>query len=381
MKKIESSGWIAQLDGLRGISILMVLTAHVHAPGWHELQGGYGVTVFFVLSGFLITRLLTREEHDSGGVSLPAFYIRRVFRLFPLYYLILGVYCVLILVLGLRPEGRSGFVGALPWYLVYMQEIPYLRAGLHPGGWMPMPFYQSWSLGIEEKFYFVWPFLAFRLLRKQNARVTLAVGAVLFFSAARFYFLGRYIYPYAAISWGCLLALLTETPGIRRTLDEWVSRWHAPLVLLSWPVLHVLAAGTFLPNGVHLFAELAYPLSIALVILTSLNVTWLATGLSVAPLVVLGRYSYCIYLIHLLVREATERVLHKLGIETGNGLLVFVLTLLLSTAAASILYYTVESRFREIGRRLSRSWGHSPVRTCPADADSVSSAVSAVTPG
>jgi peptidoglycan/LPS O-acetylase OafA/YrhL len=376
-----SAGWIPQLDGLRGLSILMVLTAHVYAPGWHELQGGYGVTVFFVLSGFLITRLLVREEHDSGGISLAAFYVRRVFRLFPLYYLILAVYCVLILVLGLRPDGRSGFVAALPWYLTYMQEMPYVWAGSHEGASIAMPFYQSWSLGIEEKFYLVWPFLAFRLVAKQNARIALAVGAVLFFSAARFYSLGRYIYPYAAISWGCLFALLYEAPGIRKTLDKLVSGWRAPFVLLSWPVLHVLVAGTTFPNGLRLFAELAYPLSIAFVILASLNVTWLATGLSITPLVVLGRYSYCIYLIHLLIRQAVERVLHKLGIEAGNGLLVFLLMLLLSTAAASILYYAIESRFREIGRRLSRSWSHSAARACSTHTDSVSSAVRSGTTG
>jgi peptidoglycan/LPS O-acetylase OafA/YrhL len=335
---------------------VMVLTAHVYAPGWHELQGGYGVTVFFVLSGFLITQLLLREEHDTGGINLFAFYVRRAFRLFPIYYLIVAVYCLLIFVFGLRPDGRAGFADALPWYLTYMQDFPYFRDRAHSGGLIPVPFYQSWSLGIEEKFYLVWPVVAYRVLRGHKARVALATGAVLLFSAARFVPLGRYVYPYAAISWGCLFAFLYDTASIRDKLNGWISSWRAPVVFLTWPLLHVVSAWNPLPVAVRLIAELVYPISIALVLLVSLRSPWLARVFSFTPLAVLGRYSYCIYLIHLLVRQAVERVLHRMGIDVGNGLLVFLLTLLLSTAAAGILYHLIESRFREMGRRIARSW-------------------------
>ena len=371
-----SSGWLPQLDGLRGISILMVLTAHVPVPGWHELQGGYGVTVFFVLSGFLITGLLLREEQDTGGISLFSFYIRRAFRLFPLYYLVLAVYCVLIFVLGLHPDGRAGFTDALPWYVFYLQDIPYFRDRSHSGGFIPVPFYQSWSLGIEEKFYLLWPIVAFRALRNQRARMALAVGAVLFFSAARFVYQGRYIFPYAAISWGCLLGLLYDSGAIRNKLNVWLSSWRAYSVLLTWPLLHALVAFSTLPLGVRLAAELAYPASIALVILASLHSTLLGRVFSFAPLAVLGRYSYCIYLIHLLVRQSAERILHKMGIGIGNGLLVFLLTVLLSTAGASILYFAIESRFREMGRRIARSHIRKPasIEPHPAVLDAAGSA-------
>jgi peptidoglycan/LPS O-acetylase OafA/YrhL len=191
----------------------------------------------------------------------------------------------------------------------------------------------------------------------------------LLFSAARFVPLGRYVYPYAAISWGCLFALLYDTGGIRHRLSDWISSWRPPVVLLTWPLVHVVSAWTPLPAAARLMAELAYPISIGLVILASLCSVWLARVFSFTPLVVLGRYSYCIYLIHLLVRQAVERVLHSMGIGVGNGLLVFLLMLLLSTASASILYFAIESRFREMGRRIARSWSQKsnssiePVRT------------------
>ena len=372
MRKVvrkESPAWLPQLDGLRGVSILMVLSAHVYAPGWHELQGGYGVTVFFVLSGFLITGLLLREEQDTGGISLLSFYVRRAFRLFPIYYLVLGIYCVLIFVLGLRPDGRPGFADALPWYVVYLQDIPYFRDRSHAGGPIAVPFYQTWSLGIEEKFYLLWPVVAFRALRNHKARIALAAGAVLLFSAARLVPQGRYVFPYAAICWGCLFALLYDTAGIRDKLDVWVSSWRACIVLLTWPLLHAVVASSNLPLAARLTAELAYPVSIALVILASLRCAPLARVLSFKPLAVLGRYSYSIYLIHLLVRQTVERLLHKMGIGTGNGLLVFLLMLLLSTAGASILYYAIESRFREMGRRIARSWSrksNSSIEPVPA---------------
>jgi peptidoglycan/LPS O-acetylase OafA/YrhL len=353
MARKESAGWLPQLDGLRGISILMVLCAHVFSPSWKKLQGQYGVTVFFVLSGFLITQLLLREEHENGAISFAAFYIRRIFRLFPLYYLILGVYCVLILAVGLNPDGRPGFVDALPWYLTYLQEIPHLRDRTLSDPNV-VPFYQSWSLGIEEKFYLIWPLVAFRLLRNQSARIVLCASAVLLFSASGLVHQGRYIYPYAAISVGCLFALLYDTAGIRDRLAGWVSSWRALPMFLTWPLLHGLVAWSSLPSEVRLLADLAYPLSIAFVILASLRSSWLARALSFTPLSVLGQYSYCIYLIHPLARRAVEQVLH-VRTGQGNSLVIFLLMLLFSTIGAGILHYTVESPLREMGRRIARS--------------------------
>ena len=89
------------LDGIRAIAVLLVMTVHAGAHSdflpWEIVDGRGGVTMFFVLSGFLITTLLLREEEARGRVSLKAFYVRRVMRLAPLYYLVLGVYVVLIL--------------------------------------------------------------------------------------------------------------------------------------------------------------------------------------------------------------------------------------------------------------------------------------------
>ena len=158
-----------ELDGLRAISVLLVVSVHLHdfETVWKWLAGWQGVTVFFVLSGYLITTLSLREERAARGAAFVAgraFYARRSLRIFPLYYLTLAAYCGLIFGLGLNPEKRFLLSGAMPYYLLYFQEVPFFYGLTGESGIVQhanIPFYQSWSLGIEEKFYLVWPVLAF----------------------------------------------------------------------------------------------------------------------------------------------------------------------------------------------------------------------------
>src|SRR5437899_7858756 len=99
--------YLPELDGLRAVSVLIVVSHHMHDRVWSWLSGELGVTVFFVLSGYLITTLSLREESHRGSLSLTAFYVRRSFRIFPLYYIILAAYCVLILVLRVGHEQKA----------------------------------------------------------------------------------------------------------------------------------------------------------------------------------------------------------------------------------------------------------------------------------
>lgn len=169
----QSRKYIPEVDGLRAIAVLLVVTVHMHDKLWQPLNGALGVVIFFVLSGYLITMLALREEKNRGRLDFGAFYTRRSFRIFPAYYLVLGAYAVLILGLKISPEKAAGFVHNLPYYLFYCQEIPYFH--FHSSAFL---FYQSWSLGIEEKFYLVWPLLAFGILpvvRRLRGLITAAI--------------------------------------------------------------------------------------------------------------------------------------------------------------------------------------------------------------
>src|SRR5438132_2746180 len=150
----RAPSWIASFDGLRAIAMLLVLSAHLPTAAKADFGARFGLGLFLMQSGYLITAILLREEAKHGAVDLRAFYIRRVSRLFPAYFVVLAIYAVLFLVVGVQPHRRSVFVAAMPYYLTYMGEIPFF-------GWrVDLPFFQSWTLGLEEKFYLLWPILA-----------------------------------------------------------------------------------------------------------------------------------------------------------------------------------------------------------------------------
>src|SRR5689334_10674534 len=143
--------YIPSLDGLRAIAFLLVFFAHTGLD--KIVPGGFGVTVFFFLSGYLITTLLRLESETTGHVSLKSFYVRRCRRILPpLYVTLIVVY--LVATFGIvRGQGTvGGAVSAIFYYYNYF-DLKNL------GGGLPTGLDVLWSLTIEEHFYFVFPLL------------------------------------------------------------------------------------------------------------------------------------------------------------------------------------------------------------------------------
>ncbi|MBI5547376.1 MAG: acyltransferase [Deltaproteobacteria bacterium] len=169
------------LDGLRAISILVVIWHHAGGEGASGIlaRGFHGVSLFFAISGFLITTLLLREQDTKGQISLSRFYLRRTLRIFPLYYLVLGVYTVLVLVVERGSVAGQGFMANLPSFLTYTSNWLVSRdAGAR------VIFYFAWSLATEEQFYLLWPSVV-RFARRWWTPVLVRSGLVLATSAAR----------------------------------------------------------------------------------------------------------------------------------------------------------------------------------------------------
>jgi peptidoglycan/LPS O-acetylase OafA/YrhL len=147
---------IRSLDGLRGIAIIAVMLFHLKVPGFS--LGWAGVPLFFVLSGFLITRILIEDKDRAFSAYIRAFYVRRTLRIFPLFYAYL-----LLNWIALNISGRSddGYL----WYLGYVQNY-HIANELNRGGDLPGVVGHTWSLAVEEQFYLVWPFLVYLLNRK-----------------------------------------------------------------------------------------------------------------------------------------------------------------------------------------------------------------------
>ncbi len=156
------AGRIPSLDGMRAISILLVIVSHAFDERFHGTWsvGHFGVTCFFVISGFLITLLLVRERERSGKVSIPRFYQRRVLRIVPAYLTLIVAVAVLEYA-GVYSISSSTWVRALTYTSCFstLTMAPVLG--------------HSWSLSVEEHFYLLWPIL-FKYCRPRTAVTILA---------------------------------------------------------------------------------------------------------------------------------------------------------------------------------------------------------------
>ncbi|HYQ28343.1 MAG TPA: acyltransferase, partial [Polyangiaceae bacterium] len=227
------------LDGLRCLAILPVLWHHATPRLLSGVlgKGAVGVDLFFALSGFLITTLLLRERRATGGVRLGAFYARRSLRIFPLYYLVLGFYALRALQTQATSEVARHFLHGLPLHATYTSNWFLDYAVPHP-----VMFAFSWSLCVEEQFYWVWPGLVARLKSRALLAGLMSAAIVVDTLAEHAAFasflppgsLGLRILTSFATPIGCgsLLALLLDTPrgfALARTLLGW--RVSAPLLL------------------------------------------------------------------------------------------------------------------------------------------------------
>lgn len=172
-----SLGQRPSLDGLRCVSILMVLVLHL--PGYENvLPGGFlGVEIFFVISGFLITSLVVEEFHSTGRIKLGWFYMRRALRLGPGLFAVLVFTCAIALL-----TGSFQAVGLTPARLV--SAIFYWSNWVRAYEGEPGPVWflaHFWSLSIEEQFYLIWPASLVLLLKRTPKTVTLVVAGLIIF--------------------------------------------------------------------------------------------------------------------------------------------------------------------------------------------------------
>src|SRR5262245_43689955 len=145
---------VPELDGIRGIAVLMVVGFHLAGI----YSGFLGVDIFFVLSGFLITSILLREYHELGTIRLRAFYFRRALRLLPALAVFLAAYGGICLMRGRPADNTLSAIASVQFYYVNWLEAFGSSVDLDM-------LTHTWSLSVEEHFYFVWPLALIVLLR------------------------------------------------------------------------------------------------------------------------------------------------------------------------------------------------------------------------
>jgi len=307
------------LDGLRAVAVLLVLVFHARAEGF---GGGFlGVDVFFVLSGYLITRLLADQHSATGGIDVPAFYLRRLRRLYPALLLLLAVHLV---VSPLAFPNRQGHARDALIAAAYLSDYGFAF-------WrVPWVVQHTWSLSVEEHFYLAWPLvllLVFRLPRRYWAPTILALAGTAT--------LWRWNVLFSPGGWHeAYYRFDTRLSGLLLGAAAAICNPRAPrLAAAGGAALLVLAvsqADAKVDSALTVWMAVAEAGSLLLVLGASQ-----VRPLSWAPLVWLGKLSYGIYLWHYPIMLW----LRGQGITGWSSMLIGTVS---AVACAAASYYTVE---------------------------------------
>jgi peptidoglycan/LPS O-acetylase OafA/YrhL len=318
-------------DGLRGIGFLLVITAHIPSvPLFGFLQGWTGVWIFLTMSGYLVTMLMMREEKRIGRIAFGPFLVRRFFRIVPSYWVAILIYWLACYAMPPLEDDYAAFMARLPFYFAFVPE--------YANTYGFSIFTHVWTVGVELKFYLLFPPAVFLLTKNTNWRfAAIAIAAALF--AAQGSFLAE---AYCAVLFGAMMALALERPR--------GYAFVARLTRVSVVVPVALIAGLFaLLRYSEQFTVLA-AVATYLLAYTIVQEAAVSRVLTWPPLAYLGQRSYGAYLLHFLALRIGYMVFGN--DSTTAGLLAACVCLALTIPAAELLYRTIERPGRNYGQQL-----------------------------
>jgi len=358
---------------VRGVACLLVLVWHYFGatvavakdhwagPAWQAFGklGLSGVDLFFVLSGFLIGGILF--DHRDSPNYFKTFYVRRVCRIFPIYYLIFLAMCVLMAV-GARE--RFSFLDLWLWkdmmplwsYATFTQNVSMAFAGHAGGKWLAM----TWSVAVEEQFYMLFPLVVWALPRR--AVIVFLIATVFFAPVCRVLVAERGVWFYTllpcrtdCLTLGVLTAFVVRQPAavawLRRNL--W---FHRGLIAGAFGLVVLVSVAT----TKSLWVILTYHTWVALVYA---GVILLVTTRPESPVSAvcrnrtlgwIGLISYGVYMFHQLVQGLCHgAILHQVpAIRSGVDLAVTVLAVGLTFGLATVSFYGMERHLLRLGKRV-----------------------------
>jgi peptidoglycan/LPS O-acetylase OafA/YrhL len=331
------------LDGLRAVAVFLVIFGHF---GFEMIPGLHGVMIFFVLSGFLITWLLLKENERTGTVSLTAFYKRRTLRIFPAFYAYWLMMVALLICTG------KAVLWPHAWSALFYTSNYYSALNGDPNN----GFSHTWSLAIEEQFYLLWPFVFLMLsgsLKRMTTFLAALIAAVWIHRAILcFVFHVDQAYIFAAFDTrldelmvGCLVAVLLKRRAMPRL---WRAISHSslrPLGTLAVLLLSIYGGELYAGRYRDVFGFAVEPLLVAILVVQmiafSSTTLWKWTEWSAVKF--LGRISYSLYLYQQLTLHAVKKALGAYPEVFQLAGAIFVTIVL-----ATLSYYVIERPFLKL---------------------------------
>ncbi len=349
----SKEGYIPGLDGLRAISVLIVMFSHV-GFGW-LFPGNLGVTIFFGISGFLITKLILEEIQFTGRLNVKFFYIRRFLRLYPELIVFIILCFIAAYFIGWKTnyiEFSSTMFYFMNYYSIYLDEHLIIQT---------FPWHHLWSLAVEEHFYILFPFLLV-FLKYDIYKILLIVLMIIILAP-----LWRYVAwihldfseihitkstdtRIDSIAWGCLLSLLihfkrySKYVRFQAILDKFFETISNNRLVLLIAIILILLSLIYRDQDFRVIWRFTLQGISVFIIIHNLIYTdkWLQIiqFLEIKPLRYIGRISYGLYIYHWLIFNI---ILTRYDIGTFNFIII---SFLLSFLVSFISFHVVEKRMK-----------------------------------
>jgi peptidoglycan/LPS O-acetylase OafA/YrhL len=336
-----------ELDGVRAIAVFMVIFFHFFFDlNLHPLLtkianfGRTGVSLFFVLSGFLITRILIATKESPNYFS--SFYIRRSLRIFPLYYFFLTLIFIILPLVSGKP---------FPPFNLQLYNWTYLQNFALAFRWPHVSPRHLWSLSVEEHFYLFWPLLIYLLSFRKIVGASILIIVMAFLVK---YFMIKYDYePYYftfsridELAMGALLAVLEIKNKLN---DKYANKFLLITLIFGIPTFALMAIFTDIDNSIIQIVKynlLVFTFWGMIGYVISLRETsWIKRFLRTKPMVYSGKISYGLYIYHPLCIATIWSFLPKM-----NLVIIFVIAVGFTFLAASASYYLFELNFLKLKR-------------------------------
>ncbi len=318
-------------DGMRALGFLLVVTGHIPSvPLFVFLQGWTAVWMFLAMSGYLIAMLLMREEKRMGKITFGPFLVRRFCRIVPAYWMAILIYWLACFAFEPLPGDYASFMARLPYYLAFLPEYA-------DGNGFSI-FTHSWVVGVELKFYLLFPPILFLMIKNAILRFAVTAIAIVLLTAE-----GSFIaQSYCALLFGVMLAFGLERP------QGYAFIARLTRLPLAVPLALIVALFAMLRYTEQLTAvAFVATYVVAYVIVREAAVSPLLTW---QPLVYLGQLSYGAYLLHFLAIRFGYMVF---GDDTAiGGLLTACFCLAVTVPSAELQYRAIEAPAIKFGRQL-----------------------------